>query len=326
MSTDYSVHLDCWDENCYNMVMEKPRGIIPDFGGTVDKSEKSVFISAPAKINLFLKVTGKRPDGYHNIFSWFQALDLCDHLEIEKIRESKIEIITDADNIPTGPENLVYQAAQLVRSRAGYREGFRIKLWKNIPVGAGLGGGSSDAASLIKGCDRLLGLGWSRAVMSVAGLELGSDIPFFFSRGQAEVTGRGEIVKLIELPTDYQVVLVTPSFEIRAEEAYRKLRLDLTAQLMGVNFKGCRQARELFQIISKSANDLERTLRESYPILDKIEEKLRILGANIVRISGSGPTVFALFDNGTISDKMLKHTFKGEGWGLFLACPIVLPA
>lgn len=298
----------------------------PEFRGTIDAAGHSIFISAPAKINLFLKVTGKRPDGYHNIFSWFQALDLCDHLEIEKTDEPKIEIITGAGNIPTGPENLVYQAARLVKSRTDYPGGFRIKLWKNIPVGAGLGGGSSDAAAFIKAADRLLGLKWSRREMSEAGLELGSDIPFFFSRGQAEVSGRGEIVKSVELPIDYRVALVTPPFEIRAAEAYRKLRLDLTAPFTGIKFRRCLQAIELLVIVSNLGNDLEPALRESYPILDKIEEKLTKLGANIVRISGSGPTVFALFDNGDVSEKMLKNDFKGEGWGLFLTRPAVLPA
>lgn len=298
----------------------------PDYTGTISPDRNSIFISTPAKINLFLKVTGKRPDGYHDIYSWFQALDLCDHLEIEKTDQAAIEIITDSTIIPTGPENLVYQAALAVKKEADYSGGFRVRLWKNIPVGAGLGGGSSDAAAFIKGANRLLELGWSREKMAGTGLELGSDVPFFFSRGQAEVSGRGEIVKTIELPVDYQVVLVTPPFEIRAAEAYRKLRLDLTAPFSSITFKRCRQARELFYFVSGLGNDLEQALRDFYPILNVIGEKLEKSGADIVRLSGSGPTMFALFKDTTLNEETLRHTIRGERWGVNVACPVVLPA
>jgi 4-diphosphocytidyl-2-C-methyl-D-erythritol kinase len=299
---------------------------VPDFAGRFLDEENSVFISAPAKINLFLRVTGKRPDGYHDIFSWFQALDLCDHLQIEKKSRPGIEIITDASNIPTGPENLVYKAAEAMQKRVEGRSGVTVKLWKNIPVGAGLGGGSSDAAALIKGFDRLFGLRLSREEMVETGLKLGSDVPFFFSRGQAQVTGRGEIIEFIELPTDYQVALVTPPFEIRAGEAYRKLKLDLTAPLVSIRLKSCHQAQELIGIISEQVNDLEEALRESYPILVKIGDKLRETGADIVRMSGSGPTVFALYGDNFNRKNLLRSIIRGEAWGFNLARPIILPA
>jgi 4-diphosphocytidyl-2-C-methyl-D-erythritol kinase len=306
--------------------MDRLPKVTPNWDGTIQSGKKAILIPAPAKINLFLKVLGKRPDGYHDIFSWFQALDLCDYLEIAKSDGNDIEIETDVDNIPTGPDNLVYQAAMEIRRRCPQIGGLKIRLWKRIPVGAGLGGGSSDAASLLKGINRLFDLGLDSEVMEEMGLKSGSDVPFFFSRGQAEVTGRGEIVNSIELPTNYRVALVTPPFEIRAAEAYRKLRLDLTAPLGGVKFKGCRQARELIEFISGLQNDLERALRESYPILDKIGEKLTKTGADIVRLSGSGPTMFALYGESTLSEKKLRQLFRGEAWGLKISCPIVLPA
>jgi len=286
----------------------------------------AIRIAAPAKINLFLKVLRKRPDGYHDILSWFQALDLCDYLEIVKSDSESIEIETDVENIPVGPENLIYQAAQEMRRRCPQVGGLKIRLCKQIPVGAGLGGGSSDAAACIKGINRLYGLGLSHEHMARIGLKLGSDVPFFFSRGQAEVSGRGEIVNPIELPDNYRVALVTPPFEIRAAEAYRKLRLDLTAPLGDIKFKGCRQARELIEFISGLDNDLERALRESYPILDKIGEKLSKSGADIVRLSGSGPTMFALYGESKLSGRKLRQLFRGEAWGLNIARPIVLPA
>jgi len=300
---------------------------IPNFGGEVSPDGKRIFISAPAKINLFLKVLGKRADGYHDIFSWFQALDLADHMEIEHTGTREITIITDSENIPTGPENLVYQAARRVQDRFGLDCGFRIELWKHIPMAAGLGGGSSDAAACIKGINKLLRLGLSRAEMGKIGLEIGSDVPFFFSRGQAEITGRGENVREISLPTDYRVVLVTPPVQIPAGEAYGKLRIGLTNSFSGISLNCCQLAEELFCAISRVGNDLEEALGVSYPVLDKIRERLVGTGPEIVRLSGSGPTMFALFGgHNDFADEKIIATFEGEGWGCHVADPVILPA
>jgi len=299
---------------------------LPNFGGEVSPDGERVVISAPAKINLFLRVLGKRPDGYHDIHSWFQALDLADHLEIERVSGAAIEIITDAPGVPTGPENLIYQAAEAIRTRYAPRVGFRVRLDKRIPVGAGLGGGSSDAAAFIKGANKLLNLGLMGRQMEEIGLQLGSDVPFFFSRGQAEVTGRGEMVRPISLPLDYRVALVTPPFQIRAAEAYLRFRLDLTSPFTGINLVNCGQARELFFVISGEVNDLERALRESHPVLVRIRKELEKSGADIVRLSGSGPTVFALYGDRIKAEEKLRATCEGEGWGCVTTDPIILPA
>ena len=296
------------------------------FEGKLQSEGRSLVISAPAKINLFLKIVGRRSDGYHDIYSWFQAIDLCDQLEIERRPGGRIELVTDCADIPTDRENLVYQAARLIQQRLTPAEGVRVKLWKRIPVGAGLGGGSSDAAAFIKGANRLFDARMSSRQMAEMGLELGSDVPFFFSRGQAEVTGRGEQVKPIELPLDYQVVTVTPPFQIRAAEAYRKLKLDLTEPFANITFHNCRKATELFCIISRLANDLEHALVESYPILAKIRDRVTGSGASIVKLSGSGPTVFGLYEDRHINIKELVHCFEGEGWDVQVSRPVILPA
>jgi 4-diphosphocytidyl-2-C-methyl-D-erythritol kinase len=300
---------------------------IPNFGGEISPDRKSIFISAPAKINLFLKILGKRRDGYHNIFSWFQALDLADRLEIEQTGTGDIVIETDSDDIPTGPENLVYQAARIIRDRFAADRGFNVKLGKQIPVAAGLGGGSSDAAACIKGINKLLTLNLSSDDMKDIGLEIGSDVPFFFSRGQAEITGRGENVREIELPTDYRVILVTPRIQIRAREAYGKIRFGLTNQFPGISLNCCHVTEDFFNTISDVGNDLERPLRLSYPVLDKIREGLKGTGADIVRLSGSGPTIFALFgSHSDFADEKIIAAFEGEGWGCRVASPAILPA
>lgn len=296
------------------------------YEGRIDASGESIFISAPAKINLFLKITGKRTDGYHDIHSWFQTIDLNDHLEIRINSGSDITIEINKDDIPIGPDNLVYQAAERIQRIYDRNIGFKVKLYKQIPAGAGLGGGSSDAAAFIKAADKLLNLGLSRQKKSEIGLEIGSDIPFFFSRGQAEVTGRGENVKEITLPTDYRVGLVTPRFEIRASEAYRKFNLDLTDSLQDINLLCCHQIKDLIDLVSGLPNDLEKLLFESYPILDEIKGILSKSGADIVRLTGSGPTVYALFrGEGLIAEHFLK-LFEGGSWDINIACPVILPA
>ncbi|MCK5124761.1 MAG: 4-(cytidine 5'-diphospho)-2-C-methyl-D-erythritol kinase [candidate division Zixibacteria bacterium] len=299
------------NRNCYT-------GKIADSGLTID-------IDAPAKINLFLKVTGKRPDGYHNIFSWFQALDLADSIKITKIPGNDIKIKTNHPDVPEDESNLVCKAIRLMQDRFSLDSGFQINLEKNIPVAAGLGGGSSDAASAIKGLNRLFNLGLSSQKMSKIGQKIGSDVPFFFSSGQAEVSGRGEIVKNIVLPTDYWVLLVTPRFAIRASEAYERLKLDLTEPLDNCNFTCCRKASELFEVISDVANDLERALRSAHPLLGEINDKLANTRAGVVRLSGSGPTVFALFDNDALLEKEFASSFVGKGLDWRFANPVILP-
>jgi len=304
--------------------MELNPDIKPDFCGRVNRDGTEIFISAPAKINLFLNVTGKRSDGYHDIYSWFQAVDLADHLLIEKLDKPGILIETNWDSIPTGPKNLVYKAAELIQRNFGRDLGFMITLFKQIPAGAGLGGGSSDAAAFIKAANKLLGLNLDCKEMQILGLEIGSDIPFFFSAGQAEVSGRGEIVKPIQLPIDYRVILVTPNFEIRAAEAYQILNLDLTGPAQNVNLTCCKTTAELFGVISQMTNDLEIELKKLYPVLRDIEERLIKSSARIARLSGSGPTIFGLFDKGAVEEEFAL-SFVGEGWGCFDVSPLILP-
>ncbi len=294
------------------------------FEGWIGSDSNSITISAPAKINLFLKITGKRPDGFHDIFSWFQALDLCDHIKLS-ITDKDISIKTNYPDVPTDESNLAYRAASAVFRSRNIQTGLNIELFKQIPVAAGLGGGSSDAASVIKGLNILLELGMNRTEMAEIGAGIGSDVPFFFSRGQAEVSGRGEIVKDIEIPTDYRAVLVTPHFPIRAAEAYERLKLDLTEPIDVSNFTCCRKAIELFGVISQVANDLERALRESYPVLDRIAVNFANTRAGVVRLSGSGPTVFALFDNDALVKEEFASSFEGKGWDWRIANPVVLP-
>lgn len=298
----------------------------PCFEGKQIGSGNAIFISAPAKINLFLKVRSRRPDGYHNIYSWFQAIDLVDHLEIETTNSGKIEIATDNSQVPTGTENLIYHAAQLIQEKLSGGIGFRINLQKQIPVGAGLGGGSSDAAAFIKGTNNLLDLRLGQTEMALMGIKVGSDVPFFFSRGQAEVTGRGEIIKEISLPLDYSIGMLTPRFEIRAAEAYGMVKLSLTEPCEDINLLRCQRFDDLVSVISRMTNDLERNLCESYPMLNTVRETLIRTGADLVRLTGSGPTWFALYRDRTPVTERWVRSVKGGEWDAVMASPVILPA
>jgi 4-diphosphocytidyl-2-C-methyl-D-erythritol kinase len=184
-----------------------------------------VRIQAPAKINLVLRVLGRRPDGYHDIWSLMQTVELYDELEVavQPDPSAGIELRCDDPALPVDHTNLVYRAAALVMEQARCRAGLAIKLYKRIPTGAGLGGGSSDAAATILALNQLLGLGWSRAVMGEVGQALGSDVPFFFSAPTAVAAGRGESVQQMSLAESRWVVLVNPGFPIETRWAYREL-------------------------------------------------------------------------------------------------------
>ena len=293
-----------------------------NFNGSISPDKRFIKIAAPAKINLFLHVLGKRPDGYHNIHSWFQGIALSDGLIISQRDDRKLVLTTAAQNIPTDEKNLAIKAALVLRQKLGLNLGFDIKLDKKIPVGAGLGGGSSDAAALIRGVNGLLELNLSRAKMAEIGLEIGSDVPFFFSGGQAEVIGRGEIVNDIDLPLDYTILLVNPGFEISAGEAYRNLTIDLTSPHQDLNFRCCKQVEHLFDVLSQTANELEKGVQKSYPTLDRIRGFLEKTGAPIIRLTGSGPTMFALLMNKGRKEENLTRLKLEKTWGFIITSPV----
>jgi 4-diphosphocytidyl-2-C-methyl-D-erythritol kinase len=265
--------------------------------GIVNPGGDTIRIAAPAKINLFLKVTGKRNDGYHDIYTWFQAIDLCDILEITRIPHGEMTVAVTGADLPSGPDNLVFRSADQLRKKFGLAGGLEIKLEKKIPVGAGLGGGSSDAAACMKAVNRLFALGMDNRQLMAEGAKIGSDVPFFFSPGQAEVTGRGEIVMPITLPIDYEILLAMQPFQISAREAYERVKIDLTAGNYRRNFDGCQSVEQLIDIIHGVPNDLETALLQSHSELSYVRKKLVGAGARLVRMSGSGPTMFAIFDH-----------------------------
>jgi 4-diphosphocytidyl-2-C-methyl-D-erythritol kinase len=286
---------------------------------------KNMEIKAPAKINLFLKILGKRDDGYHDIFSWFQAVSLFDYISFEPKQESNFELsIESSTPLPIDGNNLIIKAAELLFGKYNIRGGLKIHLKKNIPIAAGLGGGSSDAAATIFAINKLFELGLGVKDMRILGLKIGSDLPFFFSSGQAEITGRGETIKEILLPFDYHIVLISPPIMISTAESYTNLKLDLTISLPNIKFSYPRNFSELAGEIVNIGNDFEILHLKSYPELGRIKDALVKARAILTCLSGSGPTIFGLWENMPERED-LKQITRGD-WQVFNVWPITLPA
>ncbi len=289
-------------------------------------SPDSIVVGAPAKVNLFLEVLGKRKDGYHDINSLFQAVSLFDRLHFTRIRNSRrIEIHTNkATDIPLDDNNLISRAYQLMRDRYDLDFGLHVDLEKNIPVAAGLAGGSADGAATILACTVLADLPLSQAEMADAGLQIGSDLPFFFSRGQAIVRGRGEKLTETDFPTDYWLVLVTPDVAVSTAESYAALSLNLTKTKDPFTLRVCKTPEELGRYLQETGNDFEEIQCRSHPELNEISRELRGKGALLTRMSGSGPTVFGFYIDAP-NQEGERLTYEGN-WQQAIVRPVTLPA
>lgn len=266
-------------------------------------------LEAPAKINWFLSVVGKRNDGYHNIESVIQCIDLYDSLSFDYADDIILE--TDLD-IPVY-ENLVYKSANLLRDYAHFSGGCRIVLKKNIPVTAGLGGGSSDAAYTLTGLNRLWGLGLARSELLRLAAMIGSDVPSFVHGNVTFVEGRGERVRSLDTVSLHNLLLVKPSIAVPASYAYSRCRIELTKKPNDIKLLslalGSRDYRSLQAIVF---NDLEPQVIREYPVIGEIKGMLLAEGAHIALMSGSGPTVFGVFDTFEQAERASLHL--GEHW------------
>jgi len=262
-------------------------------------SEITVF--APAKINLILRILDRRPDGFHNLWSIMQTVALEDEVQIRlRADRQDIQLRCDATQLAADQSNLVYRAAAEVLERAHHAIGLDIELRKRIPMGAGLGGGSSDAAATIIGLNRLLRLEWSPKQMAAVGQSLGSDVPFFLFAPSAFVAGRGETVRPIVVEGARWVVLVNPGFGVNTKWAYQELAATRTAvtPLSLVQRELDRQSRVSWtQLIAGVENDFEVPVFAAHGKLREIKRSLQAQGAEIALLSGSGATVFGMFAN-----------------------------
>lgn len=259
----------------------------------------SVTVLAPAKINLILRILDRRTDGFHNLWSLMQTVGLEDDITIRLNRNhADIRLACDDRTLSADQSNLVYRAAAAVLQRSGKAVGLDITLSKRIPVGAGLGGGSSDAAATIIGVNRLLGLSWSAAEMAQVGQGLGSDVPFFFFAPSAFVSGRGERVHAARITGRRWIVLVNPGFPVETKWAYRQLSSTRTEvrPLSGPHTAlGHEETLAWERVLGAMENDFEAPVFQAHPGLRAIKQRLLAEGAEAALLSGSGATVFGVF-------------------------------
>jgi 4-diphosphocytidyl-2-C-methyl-D-erythritol kinase len=286
----------------------------------------SLCLKAPAKINLFLKVLNRRPDGYHEIESVMMKIALHDRLHFSRQGEG-ISLTCPGSKVSAGPENLVYRAAKAFISAAGKIPGVKIVLEKNIPVAAGLGGGSSDAAATLHGLNRLLGTNLELNRLLDIGLDLGADVPFFVHHyNSALATGIGECLQEIEPLPDCWIVLVNPGFSLSTKWAYENF--PLTSCANQYIFARVRNGSSDSQVITPGlieelGNDLETVSVSRYPEIEEIKRELKRTGAGTALMSGSGPTVFGLFSSKEDAQESFESFTGKYGNNVFLVKPYI---
>jgi 4-diphosphocytidyl-2-C-methyl-D-erythritol kinase len=251
-------------------------------------------VPAYAKINLALYVLGKRPDGFHDIATVLQAVDLHDTLAI-RIDSAPLSLTCNDPGLATDESNLVTRAVRLLERECARELLLSIRLEKRIPVGAGLGGGSSDAAATLWAVNHLFDLGIGSSQLQALAVALGSDVPFFLTAGQALAEGRGEALTELKWPLQYHVLIAFPNLHVSSAEGYARARMSLTNPLVDYRISRYLAPENFWSWTRSQSNDLAAGVFDTYPIVAMGIEAMRALGAQHVGMTGSGSAVFGLF-------------------------------
>jgi len=256
-------------------------------------------VSAPAKVNLLLRVTGKREDGYHEIKSVFQKIDLCDTLTFAEAPDGRIEIQCDNPQVPVDESNLIVMTAKLLKKETGVTKGVKIVLTKKIPLSAGLGGGSSDAAVTLKELNRRWKTGLPEVKLQEIAFRLGADVPFFLGSALAKVEGAGEKVTPLKVKKSLSALIVNPGFGISAEEAYSRSQFQFAGFNLDHELEADIESGDPARICRHLKNDLEPYALSHYPELAKLKDKIEKTSPQPLGsvVTGSGPTIFALYSD-----------------------------
>ena len=261
------------------------------------KGFEYIKIKAYGKVNISLDVVGKREDGYHLLSMIMQNIDLYDEIEVEK-QECGIILECNKSYVPVDNRNLAYKAAEIFKERYDIVDGVKINIEKNIPVSAGLAGGSTDAAAVLKVMNKLFNVNATEEELMELGLKLGADIPYCIHGGTALCEGIGEIITPIKPFRDKIVVLVKPAFGVSTKEVYKNFNLEKVKQHpKTAEIINAIENDDLNFVASNMKNLLENVTLRKHKILIKIKEEMNACGAINSMMSGSGPTVFAFFDD-----------------------------
>ena len=255
-------------------------------------------LRAFAKINLGLDVIRRREDGYHDVRMIMQTIQMYDQLEMEKKSSKGIALMTNLSYIPVNENNLVYKAAKLLMEQYQIQEGVSIHLNKFIPVAAGMAGGSSDAAAALVGMNKLFRLGMSKKELMKVGVKIGADVPYCIMRGTALSEGIGEkLTALPSLPACY-ILIGKPGVSVSTKFVYTNLKLDEKTKHPDIDgMLDALQRQDLYGITDRMENVLESVTVPAYPVIQEIKDHMKEHGALNALMSGSGPTVFGIFDD-----------------------------
>ncbi|MBC8018690.1 MAG: 4-(cytidine 5'-diphospho)-2-C-methyl-D-erythritol kinase [Verrucomicrobia bacterium] len=270
----------------------------------------SITLKAPAKVNYLLDVIRRRPDGYHDLRMVMQRVNLCDEISISLTDAQGISVRCGKNGVPDGPDNIAWKAARALLDLDNKTRGAQISITKNIPVAAGLGGGSSDAASVLMGMNELLNLGLSEQRLMEIGVTLGADVPFFIFKKTALAEGIGEaLTAMPEMPAAW-VLLVNPGVHVSTAWVYKNLQLTNRGELN----KLPDSYRDLEDVCSIFANDLESVTIPAFPVIAGIKNAMLQHGALGAMMSGSGPTVFGLYRDKDTAEQALAALTGGTDW------------
>jgi len=269
--------------------------------------QKQIIIEAPAKINLTLDIKGKRADGYHELETVMHQISLVDRIYLERGGKG-IRLSTNSTDIPDNEDNLAYRAAQILVDKMDLQEGLSIFIEKNIPVGAGLAGGSTDAAAVLLGMQQLFGLALDKLLLLDWGAQLGSDVPFCIMGGTVLAKGRGEQLHPIVHGPCLHLVLVKPDFQLSTSEVYRDFRLEkVNHRPDNTAFLAAWENYDMINIVRHLSNVLETVSIAKHAEIALIKQELCKLGALNALMSGSGPSVFGIFADGASAEQAFQH-------------------
>lgn len=259
---------------------------------------------AYAKVNLGLDVLRRREDGYHDVKMIMQTVNLYDVIEIEESDDTLISIVTENDSIPVNEDNLIYKACKLLMDEFNIKKGVRITLEKNIPVAAGMAGGSTDAAKTMIGINELFKLGLSKDELMKRGVRIGADVPYCIMGGTALSEGIGEILSPVSGMPNCHILIAKPPINVSTKFVYENLHANELVSHPDIDgLKSSIEASDIYAVASKMENVLETVTVKEYPIIEEIKTFMKKAGALNSIMSGSGPTVFGLFDNYEIAKK-----------------------
>lgn len=270
-------------------------------------SNNDISLNALAKINLGLDVVRRREDGYHEVRMIMQTIQLYDRLDIKRTQEPGIQIQTNLSFLPVNENNLIYKAAKLLMDEFSITDGVSVKLDKRIPVAAGMAGGSTDAAAMLIGVNRLFSLGLTKRQLMERGVQIGADVPYCIMRGTALAEGIGEALSPLPPMVKCPVLIAKPSISVSTKFVYQNLKLDDTTIHPDIDrLIDDIKAKNLHDIAAHMGNVLETVTIPNYPVIDEIKKHMLSNGAVGAMMSGSGPTVFGLFDDEDTAKKAYK--------------------